>query len=215
MRIVSLHYVRRRGGGEVEIAFEEGSSLTVDPDLSVQFQLQSGMDLSGGELERLKSAQEHLMARRRLVRYLSLRRKTAREAENYLRQLKFGAEAVEAAVKAAFEMGYLDDERFAEAFTVTQDRARKGPRAIRQELLQRGVEKELAHEAVSQLEDPQVQKERARAAAEKRADLLQRTEDDPRKARQKLMQFLLRRGFDGDVSAEVSRELLSDEAGQD
>lgn len=208
MRILSLHYVRRRSGGEVELSLDDGTVVTLDPDLVVQHRLETGRELSPAALEAVKRAQERLSARRRLIRYLSLRRKTAREAERYLRELRFSEEAVQEAVQAAREMGYLDDGRFAETYTLTQDRARKGPRAIRQELLMRGIDQDLADEAVTPLEPPDAQRARAREAAARRAEQLHRSEPDRRKARLKLTQFLLRRGFDGDICTEVAEELL-------
>ncbi len=208
MKIVSLHYARRRGGGEVEVALDDGTVLAVDPDLTVQFGLSSGMELTDDSLTRLRSAQDALSARRRLIRYLALRKKSVRDAEHYLGELKFDEASVESAVAAALHLGYLDDDRFAEAYAVTQDRAKKGPRAIRQELLMHGVDKDLVDETVAPMQEPDAQRERARAAAEKRAASLARTESDPRKAKIKLMQFLQRRGFDGDVCSQVAEELL-------
>jgi regulatory protein len=118
---------------------------------------------------------------------------------------------VAAAVEHARELGMIDDKAYAGAYTRTQERgALKGPRAIRHELHQRGVDRDTAAEAVAAAEDPEAQRANARRAAERKAASLAR--EAPAKARLKLMQYLLRKGYDGTVAAEVTRELLGGNA---
>ena len=208
MRVLSLQYVRKRSGGEVHVEFEDGTKLVVDPDLTVKFQLARGLVLSEDRHRELCEAQEKLSARRRLIRNLSLRKKTARESEHYLRTLKFPEHAIEYAISAARENGYLNDEEYAEAYTRAQERsAKKGPRAIRQELQARGVEREIAKKAVEHLTDADMQRAAARALGCKKAQSLAR-ETDRQKAKVKLHQYLVRKGYDVDVALEVTRELL-------
>ena len=116
---------------------------------------------------------------------------------------------MEAALAGAQELGLLDDARFAQALRVTRERtARRGPRAIRHELVARGVAPEVADAAVAPGAETETQLANARAAAAKKAAGLGR--EEPAKAVRKLMDFLLRRGYDGDIAARVVRELLSD-----
>ena len=204
MRITELAYKRKRGQGLVEVAFDDGSVLAVDAELSVVHKLARGMDLSADALEALRRDQHRLEARQRLVRHLALRRKTRRECELYLRRLGFDADAVEGALEKAAALGMIDDQGYAEAYTRTRQRgARKGPRAIRYELLQRGVDRDTAERAVRPAAGRDAQLEGARAAAARKAASLA---GDPR-ARAKLAQFLMRRGYDADVAAEVARAM--------
>lgn len=205
MRITELAYKRKRGQGLVEVTFDDGSSLVVDAELSVVHKLARGLELGADALEALRRDQHHLEARQRLVRHLAVRRKTRRECALYLKRLGFGDGAVEAALEKATALGMIDDQSYAEAYTRTQQRgARKGPRAIRYELLQRGVDRDTAERAVQPVTDRETQMSGARAAAERKAASLA---GDPR-GRAKLAQFLMRRGYDGDVAAEVARAML-------
>ena len=211
MRIESLTHRRVRGTGDIiEVRFDDGSLLELDAELAVRFRLATGVHLTGEERARLAAEQARLGARRRLVRHLSARRKTVREAQAYLERLGFPDDAVEAAVAAARELGLLDDARFAESLRRTHERVgRRGPRAIRHELLTRGVDPDTADTAVRPSCDPATQRINARRAAERRAASL-RTEP-PAKARQKLHAFLVRKGYDADIAAEVTRELLGED----
>src|SRR5262245_20923240 len=143
MRIESLQYVKKRGRGVVEVSFGDGTAISLDADLVVQFRLARGMQLTDERFQEIKSAEERLQARRRLIRYLSLRRKTEREAIEYLRRLAFSESAVESAIEAARELGYLNDETYAAAYTSSQSRTSgKGPRAIEYELRAKGVSRD-------------------------------------------------------------------------
>jgi regulatory protein len=209
--ILTLQYTRKRSGGEVHVEFDNGTKLVVDPDLSVQFQLSRGMMLTEERHQELVIAQERLSARRRLIRNLALRKKTAKEAQRWLRELKFPDHAITYAVKVAQQQGYINDEEYAQLFARAQDRsARKGPRAIKQELQARGVDRHIAAEAVAPLEDPARQREAARQVAEKKVVQLAR-EPDATKARLKLHQFLMRKGYDAEIALEVTRDLLRGE----
>ncbi|MGI8905408.1 MAG: regulatory protein RecX [Candidatus Sumerlaeaceae bacterium] len=211
MQIVALQYVRKRTGGEVHVDFDDGSKLVVDPDLSVQFHLARGMVFNEERHRELVVAQERLSARRRLIRNLSLRKKTAREAERYLSELKFPEHAIEYAVAVAKEHGFLNDAEYAKAYTRSQERsAKKGPRAIRQELRARGVDREIADQAVEPLTDLDVQRASAREVGEKKALALRR-KPDVQNAKLKLHEYLMRKGYDPEIALEVTRELLGRE----
>jgi regulatory protein len=213
--IVSLQYTRKPSGGEVHVEFSDGTKLIVDPDLSVQFQLSRGMELHEDRHRELVLAQERLSARRRLIRNLALRRKTALECERWLHGLKFPEHAITYAVGVAREQGYIDDEQYAAAYVRTQDRcARKGPRAIKQELQARGVDRQIAANVVAPLVDPARQREGAMQVGEKKLAGLLR-EPDQQKARLKLHQYLMRKGYDPEIAMEVTRELLGREVTDD
>jgi regulatory protein len=208
MRILSLK-IGKRKGSRVEIEFDDGPSLSLDAELVLRFHLKRGTELDPAGRERIEREQAKLEARQRLVRHLALRRKSEQEARDYLGRLGFDDEAVEQAVAAARELGMLDDALYAEAYRRTQERsARKGHRAIRHELLMRGVDKSVADAALEPSSAPDAQRNLAREAARRRATSL--AKEEPAKARQKLFAFLMRKGFDGDVAGQVTRELLGD-----
>jgi regulatory protein len=194
----------------ITVEFEDGKELQVDPELIVRFHLGVGMDLDEQFEQRLREENSRLLARRRLVAYLSARRKTTQEARLYLERLGFPATAVEYALEAVRELGLLDDAEFAQAYTRTQKKvAKKGPRAIEFELLSRGVSRGEAEEVVSRCYSPQEQVHLAREIAEKRMSRL--SSSTVAEKHRKLSQYLFRRGFDPEIVAEVVRELLHHE----
>ena len=207
--IVSLTYVKRRAAGEMRLELSDGRILTLDPDIAVRHGLARGMALGADSEAEVMAEQDLLTARRRLVGYLSARRKTEVEARRYLRGLGYEGIAADAAMDSARALGYLDDGAYAEAFARGQTRAKRGPRAIRHEMLARGVAKETVEAAVTHLSGRDEQTVLARSAAARRAGVIAANEPDARAARAKLTAFLARRGFDLEVCTEVAKDLLA------
>lgn len=108
-------------------------------------------------------------------------------------------------------LGYLDDARLSEQVVHSHGRRRgKGSGAILSELSRRGVETSIAREAVADL-DPVAELENATQIAERRARQLRGL--DRSTAERRLMAFLQRRGYPGEVTRTAVRAALDDTSG--
>ena len=114
-------------------------------------------------------------------------------AEGELRSrlsVKFDAETADLAVARLKERGLVDDAEFAKTWTSYRIRhSPRGARAIRAELAQKGVPRDLAESAVENLDDDAT----ARRVADKFARRLGR--DDYEKFHRRLRDHLRRRGY--------------------
>lgn len=104
-------------------------------------------------------------------------------------------QAAEAAVERMKELGLVDDEDYAGKLARDLSRLRKlGPRRIRQELMQKGVDRELAEEAVEDL-DQNPQEDIMELLEGKFARLAQAAAEGEPKEKQRLIGRLLRMGY--------------------
>jgi regulatory protein len=188
------------------VHLSDGRTAELSPDLVVRERLSVGSIISSDEhWHSILAAQARLDARFRLIRLLSTRRKTRREAEDYLTRLGFPPDAVDHAVQAAEHLGYLNDEAYAGAYARTKDRTQKeGPRSIAAGLGRRGVDREIIDETIAPLEPEEVQKPKALVLAQKRWASQQTSnrkssKATPREEQAKLAAYLLRRGFSPDI----------------
>lgn len=102
------------------------------------------------------------------------------------------AASAEAVVSALVAEGYVDDRRYAAAYTREKSAlAGWGPVKIRTTLLARGIPREVVLEALEEI-DP----ERASAKLEKVLEAKWRTLQDDPQGRLKLIRFALSRGYD-------------------
>ena len=154
------------------------------------------------------------------VRFLEARPRSIGEVRRRLRYAGYPPGLVDGAVERLVELGFLDDAGFARAWIESRDRARpRGERALRVELAQKGVARDVTDaalenrraEAVARADEesegdggPSVDEAAALRLLERRASQLGRV-PDPRVRRQRAYALLARNGFDPAVCATVAK----------
>jgi regulatory protein len=147
-------------------------------------------------------------ARDRALNLLSFRDRSRRELEQRLLRAGFQPDDVLETLDGLERVGLVDDERFARA-VVEQHAGRRlsGRRAIAAALFTSRVSREAATAALSDLDDPDAERERAEALARSRAGRLAGLPPDV--AFRRLSGLLARRGYAPGVSREAARQALS------
>jgi regulatory protein len=140
------------------------------------------------------------------LRLLTYRARAEREVRQRFQQRSAPPDLIDAVVERLRAGGLVDDEAFAEAWIESRRRASpRGDRLLKRELSQKGVQRNVAESALSGESD---ERGLALAAGAKKARALT-AETEPVFVR-RLTDFLLRRGFGYDVTAEVVRELVAE-----
>lgn len=159
--------------------------------IDVAARLRKGQALSDAEIEGLKEGDEHERCYQSALHYLGNRPRSVSEVERNLREKEFPPAVIAATLQRLAENHYLDDEEFARYWL--ENRSRFRPRsalAIRQELRQKGVDREAIDAALADMDDDAA----AWDAALTKLDRLRNLPED--EFAQKLTAFLARRGFD-------------------
>jgi regulatory protein len=209
MRITQLIPQRRRPD-RTNIYLDGAFAFALDGALAAAEGLTVDRELTPAEVERLKALEVERGLFDAALRFLTPRPRSRAEVRHRLLSPRPNkripsAETVERVLDRLEEMELLDDREFA-AFWV-ENRERFSPRAARalgQELRQRGVTREMA-EAVSQ---PERDEERALEAGRGRLRALAGL--DYLSFRNRLGQFLLRRGFSHGVVRIAVRALWTE-----
>jgi regulatory protein len=148
--------------------------------------------------------------------FLAVRPRSVDETRRRLRHHGYQPGLVDGVLERLVEMGYLDDEGFAQAWVESRDRARpRGEMALRRELSMKGIDRETIRKVLAGRADVArtatrdegltVSPERGAAARlldRRRAALLGVT--DPRQRGQKAYALLARNGFAPDICQEAS-----------
>lgn len=118
---------------------------------------------------------------------------TGRELRTRLMRKGFEPETIDAALAKLTDVGYLNDERFAELWIENRLAHRpRGKRMLEQELRQKGIDRQIVDETVSGMEIDD--RTAALEVARKRLKSVQSLPPDEQK--KKLTGILARRGFD-------------------
>jgi regulatory protein len=162
--------------------------------------LQPGKFLTDAEIEALTEEGAAESAYNRALGFLSYRPRSRAEIAEYLKKHQVPEACIEAVLARLDRAGLLDDRAFAQFWVENRERFRpKGPRALRYELRNKG----LSNEAIEQALESVDVSASAHRAAEKKARQLRRV--DELTFHRKLVDFLVRRGFDYEVAQEVAK----------
>ncbi len=144
----------------------------------------------------------------RALRLLTVRSRSRSELRQRLLRAGFEAEEVEGALDDLEAVGLINDEAFGREVAEYQRRKGMGRRAGLAALRVKGVDRELA-ERIAQDVTPEDEAERAMEVAAKRLTRLRGL--DPETRQRRLLDFLLRRGYDWEIARSACIRALAEE----
>jgi regulatory protein len=146
------------------------------------------------------------VARGLCLRALTGAPKTRQQLADLLAQRGVPDDAAETVLDRFTEVGLIDDAAFARAWVSSRQAGRGlARRALSAELRAKGVEPEVAAEAVDEVDDD-AERAAARALVQRRLGAMSRL--DRVTATRRLMGMLARKGYNGGMAAAVIREAL-------
>jgi regulatory protein len=205
MKITAIEQQKKRGSRVsvfVDGEFAFGCSL----DALAEIGLKKGQPVSPSQIEQWRRKIIYDEAKTVAFNALARRIRSEREIRDKLRKKKFPLDIIDQVVARLYEMKLLNDSEFAGA--LVRDRLKRAPigkAALKTKLFQKGVAKETIETALNEV-DLRAD-ELCLKAAEKKLKSLQR-EPDAQKRKQKLSQFLMRRGFDWETVNNAVRKTL-------
>jgi regulatory protein len=155
--------------------------------------------------ERLGGIDDPAVVAEAALRFLEPRQRSIGEVRRRLTRVGYRVELVEGAIARLVELGMLDDQAFARTWIESRDRARpRGERALRSELSQKGIERQLVDDVLEAraTEQPDSDAAAARRVLERHASALARV-PDPRARRRRAYALLARSGFDSETAVEA------------
>lgn len=197
----------------VAVFLDGALAFEVSEDLVQAWGLRVGRTLSSEEQAHVAAAEQLLAAQTMALQYLTARPRTAHEVRQKLRRSGVADTVVDHVMAHLDTRGALDDAAYTRAYLTSRLTSRGyGPQRLGRELQQRGVSRALVETAVEQDLAAADVLAAARVQAAKRWPRLAR-EADHRKRRQKLHDFLRRRGFSSAIVQQVLTELVQGTTG--
>jgi len=170
--------------------------------MSVAVSLRVGQEISRSELEKLDLRDEIHRARERVLRLLARRPYSSSEIARYLRRHQIDGEIIQNVIDDLTEAKLIDDDAFAAYWVEQRETFRLRSRlALRQELNQKGVDRETVAEALSEVDEIDA----ARRVAQKQAGRWRGLPETEWRA--KLTRYLMRQGYPYDIVSEVVTEV--------
>ncbi len=172
--------------------------------LAVAAGLRLGQELSPADLEQLARREEIHRARERAVGLIARRPRSSAELARHLRRHQHDDEVIRLVLDDLTASGLIDDSAFAAFWVEQRETFRPRSRlALRQELGQKGVERDVVAQALESLDEGDA----ARRVARKQVGRWNHLPEEEQRV--KLSRYLLRQGYPYDLVNEVVGEIVS------
>ncbi len=193
---------QKHNANRISIFVDGQYSFSVSDELAALYRLAAGMQLENAFLSRLMEEDESKRALSASFMHLSHSEKSEKQMRDFLAKKEFSQTAIQQAITRLQELGYLNDAALAENFISGSKTL--GRRAIEYKLREKGIDYEIIQNSLKAL-DEEDQFTCAKALAEKQAERYRKAEGKLR--RQKIRDFLARRGFEWDTITDVLNEI--------
>lgn len=224
----------RRGTQRFNVYIDGQFAFGADEDLVVNYRLVPGKEIEPPMFDKLLFEAEVGKLTERMYGLFSVRQRSEKEVRDYLKNLSFkrrvkGKEeiseaSIELLVERLKQKGLINDLEFAKAWVEGRRRSKqKGIRALKAELFQKGIEREIIEEIFddqfSKSDSSQAslifnEEDLARQALEKKMKIWKKLEPQElnekslRDLKKKATEFLLRRGFEYEIVKVVVANII-------
>ena len=192
MRVVSL---KQSSPERVTVCLDDGTEIRSTLAAVTELRLYTGRELDDTALDELRRESSRSLGREKALELVSQRLMSIKELLQKLKDKGFDEETANYCADWITERGLIDEERYAAA--IVRHYAAKGCGAgrVRQELMRRGIPRELSDEALGAMPESHDRLDRLIAAKLR--------DPDDRDAVRKLSASLYRRGFSGEEIREA------------
>jgi len=196
---------QKRNEERYNIFLNEKYAFSVDESIIIQYGLTKGKTLDEMVIGEINFDDEVSKAYNRALSYLSYQMRSEHEIHQKLLQAEYGEAVIAEAIQKCVRIGLLDDQMYSKALAETKKKtSKKGPRAIAQDLKQKGIAPKLQQEVLDEFSEEE-QLSMAFELAEKK--VRQEKNKTPNQMKQKVQEFLIRKGYDFSIIQQVLPKL--------
>ncbi len=215
MKKITLVERQKKNQNRFNIYLDGEFAFGADEDTVVNFRLLKGKEITSEEFEKILFETEIGKLMERMYGLFGRRQRTEREVRDYMRNLSFKRKLkdqeeiseviIDQVIDRLKTKQLLNDTQFAEDWMrARQISKKKGAIAIKSELMQKGVAKEVIDRLISETVTEESEQKLAQEALEKKIRSFKLL--DSKEFKQKGLQFLMRKGF----SYEVAKDVVED-----
>lgn len=201
MLVISKITRQKNNPERYNIYLNEEYAFAVDEGILIKFGLTKDKVLEQTDVDEMVYEDGIAKAFNKALGYLSFQMRSEYEVKKKLLDAGHGEAVVLEAIRKLERLGFLNDESFSKALLETKKKsAKKGPRAIQQDLMKKGIDKKLQEQVLgSYSHEDQVKIAMELAEKQVRAG----DKKTPTQVKQKIQDVLMRKGYSFAIIKEV------------
>lgn len=206
---MKIDRVSRKDEKNVSVYFDNGERLILSEDTFYNSGLRKGDEISEDRFSFFIEQNILYHIKQRALSFLARRFHSERELLIKLKSKSYEERLIKNVLNDLREKSFINDQVFANHFIEEKlKKKRWGKNKIKAALFSKGVSASIIDEGLKSFDSEIDQNEAAFGLAQKKFEKLKLRESDGRKLKQKLISFLLSRGFDYEVSSEVVNKII-------
>lgn len=201
MKVITKIGRQKNNPERYNIYLDETYAFAVDEGTLIKFGLMKGKSLEQFDIDEIVYEDEIAKAFNKALNFLSYQMRSEQEVRKKLISNEYGEAVVEEAIRKLEKLGFLNDETYSKALLETKKRtAKKGPRAIQQDLIKKGISKNLQQQVLKEYSH----EDQVKNAIELAEKQVRAGEDKtPSQVKQKIQDLLIRKGYSFAIVSEV------------
>lgn len=205
MKVISKITRQKNNPERYNIFIDDKYEFAVDENTLIKFGLTKGTVLEQHEIDEITYQDEIAKAFNKALGYLSFQMRSEYEVKKKLLDAGHGEAVVMEAIHKLERLGFLNDETYSKALLETKKRTmKKGPRAIRQDMQKKGIDKSLQDKVLGGFSHEE-QLQLAMELAEK--EVRGGSRKTPAQLKQKIQEQLMRKGYSFTIVSEVLAQM--------
>ena len=206
---MKIDRVSRKDEKNVSVYFDNGERLILSEDTFYSSGLRKGDEISGDRFSFFIEQNILYHIKQRALSFLARRFHSEKELLIKLKTKAYEEQLIKIVLNDLREKSFIDDQVFANHFIEEKlKKKRWGKNKIRAALFSKGVSSSIIDDVLQSFNSEEDQNEVALSLAKKKLKNLKLRETDSKKLKQKIISFLLSRGFDYEVSSGAVNKII-------
>jgi regulatory protein len=207
---MKIERVSRKDEKNVSVYLDNGERLILSEDTFYNSGLRKGDEISEDRFSFFIEQNILHHIKQRALSFLARRFHSERELQIKLKSKSYDERLIKIVLNEMKEKSFIDDRVFANHFVEEKLKKKKwGKNKIRAALFSKGVSASIIDDVMQTSESEDDQHKTALGLAKKKFENLKLRENDNIKIKQKIISFLLSRGFEYEVAAEAVNKIIT------
>lgn len=204
--IITKVEVQKNNKKRVNVYINEDYAFSCDAELVYKYDLKKSKEVDLEQINDIIAADNLVKAKNDALKYIERSYKTEKELREKLYKKGYDETTVQRVVVFLKEYNFLNDAKYAEMFIKDKQKS-SGKNKLKYELIKKGINEEIIQEYTSKL-DTTVESDTAETLAAKKYQTIIKRETDKRKIYEKLMRFLVSKGFSWEIAKKAIGKVL-------
>lgn len=201
--------VQKKNKERVNIYINDSYAFSCSAELVYNYQLKTGKIVEINELEKVIEEDNFIGCKNAALRVIERSYKTEKEIYDKLLAKEYDEKTISRTIEFLKAYNFVDDKKYAAAYIKEKIRT-QGKNKIKYSLIRKGVPEAIILDRLNEI-GKEFEGNTALILAEKKYNILVKSEVDYRKIYKKLGDYLIRIGYDGEIVKDVLNKVVKEE----